>query len=192
MSAALVLVHTFSRWPQTIDDSTENLMNSFKSSVSHIANDNVSLKSEDNSILTGIINAIGCEQVLMIGLMFAITIKYFWFENLDFHSKNINNSNSDTANYSEPNSNIQNFKNSQLLPTKEECETSSTISSTSCSNTTSTTPSSTRPTTPATTTSDESDNSSRNENSMQSTLGESICTETSDTESVLGQCRHKR
>ncbi|KPM09589.1 3-hydroxy-3-methylglutaryl-coenzyme A reductase-like protein [Sarcoptes scabiei] len=191
MSAALVLVHTFSRWPQTIDDSTENLMNSFKSSVSHIANDNVSLKSEDNSILTGIINAIGCEQVLMIGLMFAITIKYFWFENLDFHSKNINNSNSDTANYSEPNSNIQNFKNSQLLPTKEECETSSTISSTSCSNTTSTTPSSTRPTTPATTTSDESDNSSRNENSMQSTLGESICTETSDTESVLGQCRHK-
>ena len=187
MSAGLMLVHMLSRWPLVNDENDGGVLNSFKtSSAVSSASDKLADDERINSFATGLMNAVGTEQILMIGLMFALTIKYFWFENLDIHSRlspnDIHDSNSSYA------SSKSSYKNSELK--EDSSETSSNISE-SCSNTTSTTPSSTRPTTPITiSTGDESDNSSQHTTKSNNTTNSST-TENSDTESVLGQCRHK-
>ena len=204
MSAGLMMVHMLSRWPLVNDENDGGVLDSFKSSSAvSSASDKLADDEVFNSFTTGLMNAVGTEQILMIGLMFALTIKYFWFENLDIHSRlsssssnNIHNSNGSsfaTSKDVEELKSSSSYKNSEL---KEDCssETSSNLSE-SCSNTTSTTPSSTRPTTPTTisSTGDESDNSlqhSTNKSNGCSTTNSST-TENSDTESVLGQCRHK-
>lgn len=179
MSAGLMLVHMMSRWPMD-NDKNDDALDPFTTTVSSVSTGDKLSDGETqnmlNSFTNGLINMVGTEQILMIGLMFALTIKYFWFENYDSRI-NIN------SDYS-----AQSFKNSELI-SKEDSEISSNISE-SCSNTTSTTPSSTRPTTPTTLTSDESDNLSQH--TVKSSIVEnSILNENSDTESVLGQCRHK-
>lgn len=184
MSAGLMMVHALSRWPCVADENGDITLDSFKSASGMSNSDSVGSGDQSNGVFgpmtSRFLTSTGTEQILMIGLVCALAIKYIFFENKDIYNIDIARNNVTYSKYNLESRSMDD--NNKRLMNKDDSSTDS------CSNTTSTTPSSTRPTTPTTsTTSDELESSRASKPATPSIL----ITQDSDTESVIAEYRRK-
>ncbi|CAG2104702.1 unnamed protein product, partial [Medioppia subpectinata] len=86
MSAALMLVHTLSRWPIGAETDSSSLDSTFQHS------DHDFLMDREPTFLETLFKkylTVCSEQVVMIGLVFALAVKYIFFENKEYYSEHI-------------------------------------------------------------------------------------------------------
>lgn len=93
MSAGLMLVHTLSRWP--IGDENSNDFdedNSIESTLNSAKINNFAHKEPNSLVLFFVkIFDVGYEQLLMLGLVCALAIRYIFFENRDNYNEHLIN-----------------------------------------------------------------------------------------------------
>ena len=191
MSAGLMLVHTLRRWPLTdVNDGTN--LDASKQPVFKNINPAMSSPTDQSSGLFSSINFVtttGTEQILVIGFVCVLTIKYIFFENKDMYNMDMTQNSKYSRIFEDKESNQQ-LDSSKDLLVKDDNQSSSGVSE-SCSNSSPSTPSSTRPTTPTTSSmnGDDMDNSSGHEKPATPSI--LITTQDSDTESVIAEYRRK-
>lgn len=185
MSAGLMLVHTLRRWPLNDGNEGLNLDPSSPSGLGSMNPDMPSSSDQSNGLFSSLnfMTNTGTEQILVIGFVCVLTIKYIFFESKDMYNMEMsrNSKYSSTYDHKETNKSLDN--------SKDDGESTSGVSE---SNTTSCTPSSTRPTTPTTSSvnGDELDNSSRLDKPATPSI--LITTQDSDTESVIAEYQRNR
>jgi hypothetical protein len=165
------------------------------SSASNLGSSSGMPSSDQSSGLFGSLNfttSTGTEQILVIGFVCVLTIKYIFFENKDSLDMAQNTKYSKAfRSGNEPDEHLRDSKDKEML-IKDDNDSTSGVSET-YSHTSSSTPSSTRPTTPTTTSSsttgDDLDNSSRLDKPTTPSI--LITTQDSDTESVIAEYRRK-
>ena len=86
MSAALMLVHTLSRFPIGFNSEPLPMSSNFQDSDQEFNGDREPLSLES---LFGRYLMICSEQVIMIGLVFALAVKYIFFENKDYYNEHM-------------------------------------------------------------------------------------------------------
>lgn len=86
MSAALMLVHTLSRWPIGAESDPTRLDSGFGESNHNFMTDREPTVFET---LFRKYLMVCSEQVVMIGLVFALAVKYIFFENKDYYNEHI-------------------------------------------------------------------------------------------------------
>lgn len=190
MSAGLVLVHTLRRWP-SMTDGPEG-MNLDPSGASGLGglNSDMSSAGQSNGLLGSLMNGTGTEQILVIGFVCVLAIKYIFFENKDVHNLDMTRTNVQYSRTFSTDNSAEQLVEVKDLMSKDDNESTSGVSE-SCSNTTSSTPSSTRPTTPTAslTTSEELDATPRMVKPATPSI--LITTQDSDTESVIAEYNRK-
>lgn len=205
MSAGLMLVHTLRRWPLSADVTDEMGFGQASGAAGGQLGDSLDSTIDPNSSsLLGSLTNTGTEQILVIGFVCVLAIKYIFFENIN-NEQVPNKQNQQQQQYSQRtfNEKMTNEESdtqvdaqmiegeSKDLLAKDDSESTSGISE-SCSNTTSSSPSSTRPTTPTTSSStngDDIDNVPRM--GKPATPSILITTQDSDTESVIAEYHRK-
>lgn len=204
MSAGLMLVHTLRRWPLSADVTDEMGFGQAGGAAGGQLGDNIdsSMDHSSGSLLGSLTNT-GTEQILVIGFVCVLAIKYIFFENIN--NEQVPNKQNQQQQYSQRtfSEKMENKESdaqadaqmiegeSKDLLAKDDSESTSGISE-SCSNTTSSSPSSTRPTTPTTSSStngDDIDNVPRM--GKPATPSILITTQDSDTESVIAEYHRK-
>lgn len=186
MSAGLMLVHTLRRWPLTSDN-----VDQMDLDPSNNINLDMSSSEQSNGLFSFLnhLTSTGTDQILVIGFVCALTIKYIFFESKDVHNVDVATSATTTVKYGHSFENVNKSDDeSKDMLTKDDNESTSGVSFSN--STTSSTPSSSRPTTPtaSSTTSDELDNSRMSKPATPSIM---ITTQDSDTESVIAEYRRK-
>ena len=172
MSAGLMLVHTFRRWPMA--DGVDEIVGDFPQKNS------IPISETNVSGTASLSSACGMEQILVLGFVLALTIKYIFFENKD--------SPMDYSKSSEMFDFIDNEEKKKRVSSKDVDNKDDASTSSGVSETSSSTPSSTRPTTP--TTAVEADIEG-NRFSKPETPSILITSQDSDTESVIAEYHRK-
>lgn len=216
MSAGLMLVHTLRRWPLTADVTGEMGFGQGTGGVGGVGGGSMDSTVEQASNgLVGSLTNTATEQILVIGFVCVLAIKYIFFENINNDVPN--GSQQSQRQYSqfgeEMNKNstateaesghtvvgdtaqmIEEGERKDLLAKADDSESTSSGISESCSNTTSSSPSSTRPTTPTTASStngDDLDGVVVPRMGKPATPSILITTQDSDTESVIAEYHRK-
>lgn len=152
-------------------------------------NSDMSSAGQSNGLLGSLMNGTGTEQILVIGFVCVLAIKYIFFENKDVHNLDMTRTNVQYSRTFSTDNSAEQLAEVKDLMSKDDNDSTSGVSE-SFSQTTSSTPSSTRPTTPTAslTTNDELDATPR----MVKPATPSILITTqsdSDTESVMAEYR---
>lgn len=203
MSVGLVLVHTLRKWPLSADVTDEmSFGQASGASAAQMGSNLDSTVDQNSSSLFGSLTDTGTEQLLVIGFVCALAIKYIFFENINTEQvpkkQNQQQQQYSQRTFNETNAESDTQVDAQMIEgeskdllAKDDSESTSGISE-SCSNTTSSSPSSSRPTTPTTSSStngDDLDNVPRM--GKPATPSILITTQDSDTESVIAEYHRK-